>query len=133
MVGDVQSEQGGIPPWRPRGLVTGQGARAQMLTGLIVMSVGVLLLLGHLGVFYIRIWHLWPVLLIGLGAAKLASPAANGARHGFVLMTIGVWLLLDALRIMRTVDSWPLLLVAFGIRMVWNAVAARGAESGAGR
>ena len=46
-------------------------------------------------------------------------------RHGGGLLLIGVWLLLSELHIWRASESWPLFLVAFGIRIVWNAVHGR--------
>ena len=132
MVAEVHSEQERVvPPWRSRGLLVEQGKHAQMAIGLTVMAMGLVLLLGRFGIIPVTgLWHLWPLLLIGLGIGKLSTSYADRTRHGTVLVIVGVWLLCNELRIWRAEDSWPLLLVAFGLRIVWKAVsgAAREAE-----
>jgi hypothetical protein len=98
-----------------------------MIAGLMIMGVGMALGLGRVGILEPRsAWHLWPLLLIGLGHGNLLTLRPDGRRHGGGLLLIGVWCLLSELHIWRASDSWPLFLVAFGIRTVWTA--ARGAR-----
>ena len=120
MTGNFES---GIPPWRGRGLMVGQGIAAHMVAGLTIMLFGVILLIGRFGLIQdVGVWRLWPVLLIGIGALKLAMPAADHRRHGGALVIVGIWLLLHELHIVPVEDSWPLLLVAFGVKIMWKAL-----------
>jgi hypothetical protein len=38
------------------------------------------------------------------------------------LIFIGVWLLLNEMRVLRFRDSWPLILVALGVHTMWKAL-----------
>lgn len=101
-----------------------QPAAAQMMTGLLIMAVGVAVLLGRVGLFpLVHFWRLWPLLIIGAGLVKLATPQPDGSRHGGGMVLVGVWLLLHALGIWSLGESWPIFLVAYGLKIVWNAVA----------
>ena len=123
----------------------------RMVIGLGLVGLGIALTVGQFGGFFIAS-RLWPLLLIALGIGKLlAAPAPRvagcavgdgvmgvdrgvglsgfQARRGAWLIVIGFWLLLDQLRIFRAGDSWPLLLVAVGLGMVWKATAARQREN----
>lgn len=119
----------------------------RMAIGLAIMALGVALVAGQFGGLVVAS-RLWPLLLIALGLGRLVAPPTpriaacdvrggvagidrglelrgfHGRRGGW-LIVIGVWLLLDQLRILRAGDTWPLLLVAFGAATVWKATAAR--------
>jgi len=110
-------------PWRRR-RGADRPAAHQMVTGLVIMGIGVALLLGRIGLFYVNVWRLWPLLLVGLGLARLSSPRPDGSRHGGGLLLVGVWLLLNELRIWNAADSWPIFVVAFGVKILWNALRA---------
>lgn len=119
--------------WEGRAPLGDQTAHKQMITGLLIMGVGIALLLGRLGILEVRgLWDLWPLLLIGLGLGKLLTPRPDGSRYGGGLLLIGVWLLLSQLHIWRASDSWPLFLVAFGIKTVWTALHGARATPGVG-
>jgi len=122
---EIQPERdGGSGSWGGRAPFTDQTTHRQMVLGLMIMGAGLVLVLGRVGVLETRsLWmHLWPLLLIGLGLANLLAPRQDGRRHGGGLLLIGVWLLLSQLHIWRASDSWPLFIVAFGIRTAWMAV-----------
>jgi hypothetical protein len=111
--------------WGRRIRIDDQSAPTRMIAGLMIMAVGIVLALGRLGILRVDddVWpHLWPLLLIAFGLGKLLTLRPDGTRRGGALLLIGVWLLLNELDIWRASDSWPLFLVAFGIRIVWNAV-----------
>lgn len=101
----------------------------QLLLGLTVMAVGVLLTLDNLGIghweSYVR--RFWPVALIAVGALKIrqSRDGSGGAFGGFLFALAGTWLLLEhtALVRIRFVDVWPLLVVFFGVYLVWQGVA----------
>jgi len=109
--------------WRSRGLWVDESGPAQMMIGLMLMAVGIFLALGRFGLVDVPgTWpRIWPVVFIGLGVGKLMTPRSDGRRHGVGLLLFGTWLLLNELHIWRARDSWPLFLVALGIRIAWNA------------
>ena len=124
MTTEIQpARDGGSGSWGSRAPFADQTIHTQMALGLMIMGAGLVLVLGQVGVLATRSrWvHLWPLLLIGLGLAKLLAPRPNGRRHGGGMLLIGVWLLLSQLHIWRASDSWPLFLVAVGIRTMWTA------------
>src|SRR5438105_3021088 len=99
-------------------------ASGRMITGLLVMAIGIALLFERSALFYLHgVWRWWPLLLIGMGVAKLLTPPPGGPRRGSTLVVVGVWFLLDELGIWTLRDSWPIFLVAYGLKIVWNAVA----------
>jgi hypothetical protein len=105
----------------------------QIVVGLIILSMGGLLLLDRLseGTYAMRAW--WPFILIVMGAAKMANaPAATGRerggrRSGVWLVLVGLWGLVNEWRLFGLTygTSWPLLVMASGAMMVWRSFDAR--------
>jgi len=96
---------------------------AGIIMGLTIAGLGVLLLLDQTGLLgWHPSWSIWPFLLIAIGLARYSSPRSDGSREGLWLVIIGGWLLLNELRVLRFRDSWPLLLVAFGVVHIWKAL-----------
>jgi hypothetical protein len=86
----------------------------------LVLS-GVLLTLDQMGLVEVRSFgRLWPLLLIALGLARLLL-AREGSQSGFWLLAIGSWFALDYFLGYRVQDTWPLVIVAAGLTIVWNA------------
>ena len=92
-----------------------------MIFGLLIMLFGAALFLDRTGVIdgldYVNVW---PVIVIAIGLARLSQRRADGRREGGWWVLFGVWILLSQLGVLRLHESWPLLLVALGIRMVWK-------------
>lgn len=105
----------------------------RLFLGLIVIAVGVLFTLDKLG--YVNageLWEYWPVFLIAIGLGRVVQPrATHGRGFGVVLIVIGAWFLLSNLDVIdyRIGDFWPVLLVVFGLMMVWRAVSGSSWES----
>jgi len=103
---------------------TGRG-EGRLVMGLIVISLGVLFLLENLGYVYVRdIWEFWPVILIVLGASRMATCRSNGAMiSGLILMVIGGIFLahnlgyipFDVARLF-----WPVVLILAGVGMLFR-------------
>jgi predicted membrane protein len=119
------SERPGKPEFRPT---------PQLLFGLFVIAAGVLFTLDNFGVLHAEDYtRFWPVGLVAIGALKLShSHKGSGAVAGFLFLFVGMWLLLEELTVfrIRLTDIWPLLLVVFGIYLVWRGVSSSG-EPGA--
>ena len=97
-----------------------------MTIGLLIMLLGVGLLLDRTGVIdgldYVSFW---PVAIITLGLVKLSHRGADGRREGGWWVVFGAWMLLNQLHVLRLRESWPLVLVAIGISMVWKETRTR--------
>ena len=91
----------------------------QLFTGLLVIFIGVYLLLRSFGVPIPRVG--WPVVLMAIGVFLWV-------KHGFGNFLGSVLVVLGVLVLLRRLDVfdfdlgrlWPLLLVAFGIRILWT-------------
>ena len=85
-----------------------------------MVVIGLVLLGGQLDLFDTwRIGRLWPLVMVAIGAAQWAATPPPGARRqGLGLAGSGVLLLLHTLNVMPIWDSWPLVIVAFGVSLV---------------
>jgi hypothetical protein len=93
---------------------------SQLTTGVLVISIGVLLLAGQLNAS----WHfgrLWPVILIVIGLGRYAGTGADGRRgDGFWFLFLGGIFLLNNYRVLMLHDSWPLFIIAAGVMMIFG-------------
>jgi hypothetical protein len=68
----------------------------------------------------------WPILLVGWGVGKVLGAASPAERHsGVWLLAVGLWFALNELTIFDYHDTWPLLVVAVGILIIWDEVGGR--------
>jgi predicted membrane protein len=115
-------KQGG----RRRPLVIGLDLRGRgrggMLTGAIIVLIGLAFLLDNMGIIAIgKIWQFWPMLLVLVGVFNFAS------RHrawGTFLMVAGVLLQLNELGKIHFswAQFWPLVLIAVGLFVFWGSL-----------
>jgi predicted membrane protein len=100
-------------------------ASSSYIFGLIVISVGVLLLLSNFGILRFReVWRFWPALFIGVGVAKLFDAQATVGRvWALILMTFGSVALASNLGYLdvNVFALWPLLLILVGASMLLRA------------
>ena len=106
-------------------------ASGQLVAGIILISLGALFLLDKFYAFrfghFISVW--WPMLLIALGAWKLAEREGRRATGPLVLITIGVIFLVDNLNLVwwwRMGNLWPLILIAVGVGMMMGRLRHQG-------
>jgi predicted membrane protein len=95
--------------------------RAGFLPGLVLVTIGTVMLLDHLGYIQAdRLWRLWPLILIVVGAVKLFRERHHGL--GAVLMVIGGLFLSNNLGFTRLNwnDIWPLVLIGAGVALIWS-------------
>ncbi|MBM4169582.1 MAG: hypothetical protein FJ215_10585 [Ignavibacteria bacterium] len=102
---------------------------AQMTIGLVVITVGLIFLLGNLDLIEVRDYlRYWPVLLILVGLPRtIQPPGSPGRMFGFFLIGIGVLLLLDAIAYfdIRFWDFWPLILILIGLALLKRSTRSR--------
>ena len=100
--------------WRARGV----------LPALLVISIGVLLLLRNMDIeIFHDIWRYWPVLLIGVGLARLVDSHHSGSQAcGGIMVAVGGLLLANTLGFLHMTwrDFWPLVLIGAGILMLFQ-------------
>lgn len=95
---------------------------ARVIMGALLVAAGAALLIERLGAMP-PAWRasIWPVLLIGYGLARLLQPRAQGREGLFFVLTGGWWLagISEWISLERT---WPLLFVALGVSIMFQAV-----------
>jgi cell wall-active antibiotic response 4TMS protein YvqF len=102
---------------------------SRVVAGLIVMIVGLALLADRLDAAVRFPGHFWPLILVVMGAARLADSAtsAQGRRNirsGAWLLFIGLWGLINEFHVFHFDygSSWPLLVIGAGVGIVWRAL-----------
>ena len=96
--------------------------RGSLIFGALIILAGALLLLANFGFLSLHpYWQYWPLILVALALSKIAFPQKRkDFAEGVWLLTLGVWLQLSILRLygLTFANSWPILLVGFGIHMM---------------
>jgi predicted membrane protein len=107
---------------RRRAARAGLGPRAGgMLPGLVLVLIGTVVLLQHMGILPHRIiWTFWPAVLILFGVVKLSEP--QGRVFGVVLLIVGAIFMLHNLGLTRLSwgDLWPIALIGAGLVLIWS-------------
>ncbi len=98
-----------------------------LVAGIMLFALGMLFLLDNFDVLYIGepVSHFWPLILVAIGLAKMLQAESSWERRrGFAWVYFGLWLLASVLHMFGLTfhNSWPLLLIGFGISAVWKAV-----------
>lgn len=89
----------------------------QTLIGVAFIVVGLLALGNQLDLWHsVRLFQLWPLVLIGLGVR-----VGPRRRDGLLLIGYGGVLLLATTNLMPLRESWPLLLVLHGLALMFPA------------
>ncbi len=101
--------------------------RHGIVPGLMVITLGVLLLLRELGMLpaSLRVVDFWPLLLVGFGLSHLIRARGMGSMlMGTVVGLFGVGLLVEKLGFieMGAVHFWPVVIVAIGVAILWRGL-----------
>lgn len=100
----------------------------QIVFGLVLVGVGAALLANNMDLIRVGgFGELWPLIVIGIGVTRLIDPTPGERRDGsgLWLVMIGTWLLLNTLDVLAWRRSWPLVIVAVGVGIVWRGLAGR--------
>jgi predicted membrane protein len=95
--------------------------RTRMVPGFLLVIIGTLILLDHMGILRIHnLWSFWPVILIVVGLLRLQESCNRGI--GVLLMLVGTLFLLSNLGYLRlsAADFWPIVLIAIGLGLMWG-------------
>ncbi|HSC46143.1 MAG TPA: DUF5668 domain-containing protein [Candidatus Acidoferrum sp.] len=97
-----------------------------LIPGAVILAIGTIFLLDSLGYLHARsFFQFWPLILVVLGAAKIARHESRV--WGIALLLLGVFLQLNELGIAHFTwnQFWPVLLIAAGLMAMWSAIQAR--------
>jgi hypothetical protein len=100
-------------------------SRKRIIFALILIGIGALAVLQNTNMIDIgSIWTLWPFLLVAFGINHLIgtrNPSEIGT--GIWLCFLGLWLYvsLEGVWGLSFGTSWPMLLIAWGLSMVWKS------------
>lgn len=108
-----------------------------LVAGVILIAVGLCFLLMNLGWIDFGIpWGWWPLVLVAIGCGRLLTAGDDDERRGAAwLVLIGGWLLVNVQGWfgLSWHNSWPLILVAAGLMIVWNGWPGHGSGRGSCR
>lgn len=105
---------------------TGQRWRHHFLWGMLLIAFGVLVLLDRSGLLELdidlhRIWHFWPLLLVLFGLAEMVPPTTpRYLLSGLWNIFFAAWwyVSFEHLWGLGFGDTWPALLIAWGLGLV---------------
>jgi predicted membrane protein len=98
-----------------------QNRGTSMWPGVVLVMVGTVILLGHMGVISMdRVWRFWPVLIIAVGAVRFVDGCNRFS--SVMVMLVGALFLLGNLGYFRFswAELWPVVLIAAGLAMIWG-------------
>src|SRR5512140_2566086 len=101
--------------------------RGSLVAGILLLVAGLVFLLDNFGVIYIGepVSHFWPLIIVALGLVRIfQAENSSERRKGFGWMFFGLWLLVSVLHMFGLTfhNSWPLILIGFGIDAIWKSV-----------
>lgn len=103
--------------------------RGQLVWGLVLVAIGVVVLLNQLGVADLwNWWHYLPLVLVVIGINRtIGYPTAGDFAGGLWLALIGIWLFatLEGLFGLNFWNSWPIVIIIFGLTLAIKPIAAR--------
>jgi hypothetical protein len=99
----------------------------RLVLGGVLLVIGAVLLAAELGFEVpIRLWNWWPIVPLALGVSRLLFSTDPERRRGaYWLIVVGVWGGICVLGLfgLDWGSSWPIWLIAVGLRVVLDGVA----------
>ncbi len=101
---------------------TVEGPKGRLAVGLVFIVLGLVLTFDEAGVLNLEgFGRFWPLLLIGIGIVKVRQPLEDGQRAvGTALLLVGG--LFQLLSVLSWGRAWPLVFVAAGGFLLWQAI-----------
>ena len=95
--------------------------RGNIVIGAMLVLTGVAIVLDRAGVFHWRErWTIWPLILGGIGLAKLVQSKPGEPKQGLLFITIAVWLFLSEAGWLSFESSWPIVIIGIGLIVAFN-------------
>jgi len=101
----------------------------QVFIGLAIMLIGLSFLFERLDMWHVHLsQHFWPLFPLFFGLARLLDAPrrtrrGRPVRGGMWMIYIGIWGLVSEFHVLGLdyENSWPILIIAAGINMVWRS------------
>jgi hypothetical protein len=95
--------------------------KGNIVIGAMLILTGLAIVLDRAGVVHWRDqWTLWPLILGGIGLARLLQSIPGEPKQGLLFLTAAAWLLIGEAGWVSLEDSWPIVIIAFGIIVALN-------------
>jgi hypothetical protein len=95
--------------------------KGDIAIGATLVLAGIAVVLDRAGVFHWRDqWTLWPLILGGIGLARLLQSAPGEPKQGLLFLTAAAWLLLGETGRVSLEESWPIAVIALGLIVALN-------------
>jgi hypothetical protein len=95
--------------------------KGDIAIGATLVLTGIAVVLDRAGVLHWRDqWTLWPLILGGIGLARLLQSVPGQPRQGLLFLTAAGWLLLGESGWVSLEESWPIAVIAFGLIVALN-------------
>jgi hypothetical protein len=95
--------------------------KGDIAIGATLVLAGIAVVLDRAGVLHWRDqWTLWPLILGGIGLARLLQSVPGEPKQGLLFLTAAGWLLLGESGWVSLEESWPIAIIAFGLIVALN-------------
>ncbi len=94
--------------------------KGNVVIGIMLVAIGIWVALSRSGEFSWGQTTLWPLILGGIGLARFVSTPPGEPRQGLIFMAAGAWLFAGQAAWLSLRDTWPLLVIAFGLIIAFN-------------
>jgi predicted membrane protein len=96
-----------------------------MIPGLILIAIGTLFLLDHMGFIHAELyWKFWPLAIIAIGLARVFRTGERVIGLGFILAGVVLQLHELGYTSLSWGAIWPFLLIFAGLQIIWSRFAA---------
>ena len=97
------------------------GSPSGLIPGIILVVVGTIFLLDHMGIIHGEsLWRFWPLAIVGVGVLKIFKEGERAVGVGFILAGIIVQLYKLGLVGLSWGTIWPFLLIVGGASMIFS-------------
>jgi hypothetical protein len=95
--------------------------KGDIVIGATLVLTGIAVVLDRAGVLHWRDqWTLWPLILGGIGLARLLQSVPGEPKQGLLFLTAAGWLLLGESGWVSLEESWPIAVIALGLIVALN-------------
>ena len=101
-----------------------RGWNGALVVGIVAIVAGTVLMLDRIGLIQgSHVFRLWPLILIAIGANTLIQSRCRGhIVGGGMIMLAGILNLLFVFHYFTWAQLWPVMIIGFGVFLVWEAV-----------
>jgi hypothetical protein len=101
--------------------VDARKGKGNIVIGAMLVLTGLAIMLDRAGVLHLSgRWTLWPIILGGIGLARLLQSVPGEPKQGLLFLTAAVWLFLGETGWVSLADSWPIAIIVFGVIVALN-------------